>query len=333
MPRRSRIDATGALHHVIARGITRQKIFIDDTDRNRFLDRLGAILLETEARCYAWALIPNHFHLLLRTGSVPLSTVMRRLLTSYAVFFNRRHTRWGHLFQNRYRSILCQKENYLLELVRYIHLNPLRAGLVSGLEALDHYQFAGHSVLLGLHGNDWQDTGAVLQRFGRRLFDARRRYHRFIEQGVALGKRPELTGGGLVRSSGGWTALKKMRETGVAVKGDERILGDSDFVRQTLKHANEQLERRYKVRSQGFDIDRLAERVADLMGIPAQQVLAVGKKRQTVRARSLLCYWAVHECGITMTSLAKRLEISVTTVSKSVTRGKEIAAQEKYELL
>ena len=136
MPRQSRLDAPGALHHIIVRGIARSEIFADDRDRHDFLDRLGAIVEETDTGCYAWALIPNHFHLLLRTGNVPIATVMRRLLTGHAARYNRRHRRSGHLFQNRYKSILCQADSYLLELVRYIHLNPLRAKLVENMDSL-----------------------------------------------------------------------------------------------------------------------------------------------------------------------------------------------------
>jgi putative transposase len=124
MPNRYRIDAPGALHHIIGRGINRQRIFKDDADRDNFLDRLGNILSETQTACFAWALIPNHFHLLLRTGTTAISTVMRRLLTGYAVSYNFRHRRHGHLFQNRYKSILCQQDPYMMELVGYIHLNP-----------------------------------------------------------------------------------------------------------------------------------------------------------------------------------------------------------------
>jgi REP-associated tyrosine transposase len=102
MPRQSRIDAPGALHHIIARGIERKTIFKDDVDRDNFLDRLETILTQTQTACFAWALIPNHFHLLLRTGTTTISNVMRRLLTGYAVSFNFRHRRHGHLFQNRY---------------------------------------------------------------------------------------------------------------------------------------------------------------------------------------------------------------------------------------
>ena len=136
MPRQSRIDAPGALHHVIARGIERRNIFRDDQGRYNFLERMGALAEGTATVCYAWALIPNHFHLLLRTGTAPIATFMRRLLTGHAVSFNRRHRRHGHLFQNRYKSILCQEDSYLLELVRYIHLNPLRAKLVADMDAL-----------------------------------------------------------------------------------------------------------------------------------------------------------------------------------------------------
>ena len=111
MPRRSRIDAAGALHHVMVRGIEGGAVFRRDTDRNHFLERLGEILQDTKTICYAWALIPNHFHLLLRTGPVPISTVMRRLLTGYALWYNRTHRRHGHLFQNRFKSVLCQIYN------------------------------------------------------------------------------------------------------------------------------------------------------------------------------------------------------------------------------
>ena len=149
MPRKARLDAPGVLHHIIVRGIERRKIFRDDSDRDDFLKRLGGILRKSQTPCFAWALMPNHFHLLLRTGLTPLSNVMRRLLTGYAVTFNLRHRRSGHLFQNRYKSIVCQEEAYLLELVRYIHLNPMRAKLVADLNALDRYRFCGHGPLMG----------------------------------------------------------------------------------------------------------------------------------------------------------------------------------------
>ena len=137
MPRLDRLDAPGVFHHIIIRGIERRKIFRDNRDRENLLERLGKLLLETKTGCYAWAFLPNPAYFLLRRGEVPLATLMRRLLTGYVVSFNRRHKRHGHLLQNRYKSIVCQGETYLQELVRYIHLNPLRAGVVSNLAALN----------------------------------------------------------------------------------------------------------------------------------------------------------------------------------------------------
>ena len=332
MPRQSRIDAPGALHHVIGRGIARGTIFEDDQDRSYFIDRLSTIVKESETRCYAWALIPNHFHLLLRTGNVPLATVMRRLLTGYAITYNLRHRRWGHLFQNRYKSILCQEEPYFLELVRYIHLNPLRADIVNDMEQLDTYGFCGHSIIMGKKRNDWQDSEAVLSRFGTGKGWARRKYHEFVFQGIEQGKRSDLTGGGLVRSVGGWSVAKELRRAKGYVKGDERILGDGDFVDQVLRDAEDALSRGNKLKAEGMNVEKVAERVVRLFAMKAGEVWSSGKNRKIVQGRSLLCYWAVKELGETMTSMARRLNISVTAVGKSVARGGTLAKKNGYLL-
>ena len=168
MPRKARIDAPGALHHIIMRGIERKVIFKDSQDYSNFLNRLRNVLTETKTPCFAWALMTNHAHILLRTGYVPLSTVMRRLLTGYAQQFNRRHRRHGQLFQNRFKSILCEEEPYLLELVRYIHLNPLRAGIVKDLKALKTYLYSGHGVIMGKLKNNWQHVDYILKMFGQK---------------------------------------------------------------------------------------------------------------------------------------------------------------------
>jgi putative transposase len=162
MPRKARIDSAGALHHIMVHGIEHRQIFLDDEDRDAFVNRLGHVLTETHTDCFAWALIPNHLHLLLRTGLTPITTVMRRLLTGYAIQFNRRHQRHGHVFQNRYKSILCQQDRYLKELVRYIHLNPLRAGIVPDHKRLERFVYCGHCAIVGKRQNDWQNTQYVL---------------------------------------------------------------------------------------------------------------------------------------------------------------------------
>ncbi len=136
MPRQPRLDAPGTLHHVIGRGISGVKILGNKKDREDFLERVTDLVSNDALRVYAWAMMSTHFHLLARTGKRSLSDSMRKLLTGFAVNFNRRHRRYGHLFQNRYKSILCEDDPYLLELTRYIHLNPLRAGMVKSLKEL-----------------------------------------------------------------------------------------------------------------------------------------------------------------------------------------------------
>ena len=333
MPRKARIDAPGALHHIIVRGIERRKIFDDDVDRINFLDRLGKVLLETDTKCFSWALIPNHFHLLLCTGACPLSTVMRRLLTGHAMNYNRRHRRSGQLFQNRYKSILCQEDTYLLELVRYIHLNPIRAKLVTDIKALDKYSFCGHAVIMGKKKKDWQDDGYVLKLFDGKRSTARRRYKIFVQKGIQAGKRPDLTGGGLIRSSGGWTVLKSLRRAKIHFKSDERVLGNSDFVERVLRSANEALDRKYDLKSKGYNIEKLSDRVAKILSISPEDIFQPGKQPVKVKARSLFCYWAVRELGFTMADLAPKLNISQPAVSMSARRGERIASENGYSMI
>jgi REP element-mobilizing transposase RayT len=333
MPRKARIDAPGALHHIIVRGIERRRIFSDDQDRDNFIERLGDIVTETKTSCFGWALIPNHAHILLRTGQTPLAMIMSRLLTGYAVSYNRRHQRHGHLFQNRYKSILCQEDIYLLELVRYIHLNPLRAKIVKSLAESDKYPYCGHSALMGKIKRRFQDTNYVLRRFGEKVPAARRAYRAYVEKGISQGRRPELVGGGLIRSAGGWSAVKAMRRSKDHMKSDERILGDGEFAQFVLDEAKERLEDRYQLKAQGYDLDKVAIRVSYVLGIDSEQVWMPGKHPLTVKARSLLCYWAVRKLGYSATELSNKLGVSQPSVSISVKRGEKIAETEQLELV
>jgi putative transposase len=258
---------------------------------------------------------------------------MRRLLTGHAIGYNRRHRRHGHLFQNRYKSILCQEEAYFLELVRYIHLNPLRAGLVKDLDALDNYGFSGHGVVMGKQQQVWQDSKQVLACFGTRVKAARNQYKGFVAEGVGQGRRKDLTGGGFIRSLGGWSAVSALRKSNVRIKSDERILGDGDFVAQILAQANETLDRKYALKAGGVEIEHIAGRVAKLLDMPVEDIWQEGRYQRLVTARSLLCFWAVRELGHSMASLARKLNISTVAVSKSVQRGAEIAKKEGYKLI
>jgi REP element-mobilizing transposase RayT len=333
MPRAARLDAPGAVHHVIIRGIERRNIFKDDRDREELLERLGRLLAATKTGCYAWALLPNHAHFLFRSGPVPLATLMRRLLTGYAVWFNRRHTRHGYLFQNRYKSIVCQEDHYLRELVRYIHLNPLRAGLVPTLAALQRYPYCGHSAILGKRERPWQGVPYVLGTFGKTLEKARRTYLAYVADGVGQGRREDLIGGGLIRSLGGWAEVKRHRGQGWAhLKSDERILGDSDFVEEMLARHKERYTPQSHLRRQGYDLERIAARVAELYRVEVHEILAKGRQPQRVQARSLFCFWVVRQFGISLTDLARRLAMSPPAIGYAVQRGEAIAKERGYRI-
>jgi putative transposase len=332
MPRKARIDAAGALHHIIIRGIEGRKIFRGDADHENFLDRLANLLPKSRTRCFAWAFLPNHAHLLLQTGLLPIASLMRRLLTGYAVTFNLKYRRHGHLFQNRYKSILCQEETYLKELVRYIHLNPLRAGLVPDMKSLDRYPWAGHSALMGKIKQDWQDTQYVLAYFGATRSKARAAYRSFVEEGIPQGRRADLIGGGLIRSAGGWDQVSKLRKANLFMKSDERILGNGDFVEEVLKQASDRLDHRYALRAKGLDFDGLVDHVAHVMEIRPAQVLKRGKEPEAVKARNVLCYWATRELGMTTVEIARRLRVCQSSVSRCALRGEAIAAENHYHL-
>ena len=230
-------------------------------------------------------------------------------------------------------SILCQEDTYLLELVRYIHLNPVRAGIVKDVKALDKYPFAGHSVIMGKLNNDWQDIKWVLRLFHTKPSVARRRYRAFVEKGISEGRRSDLIGGGLIRSSGGWAAIKAKRMAKIFEKSDERILGDGDFVDQVLSAAKEQMEKKYKLAAEGYDLDKIASKVCDVMQLEPFNVWATGKERIRVEARSLLCYWAVRDLGINMAELSRRLNLSLSGVSLSVKQGERIVQEKGFKLI
>ena len=332
MPRKGRIDFPGALHHVIIRGINRSHIFKDDDDHRAFISRLSRGIGKTQVSCLAWALIPNHIHLLLQTGPQPLTGLMRSLLTGYALYFNKRHRRVGYLFQNRYKSILVDQKIYLLQLVRYIHLNPLRAGLVPDIIALNTYPWSGHAAILGLRPVDWQDTESILRSFGKRVGDARKKYLEFVVKGVTEGKRDDLTGGGLLRSFGGWKGVMELKSKGKRWRGDERILGESDFVEKSLAIAEEQLTRKEMWKSRGWNLDRLTEYVEEISGARCENIIGKNRDHKTSKARSLFAWWAIEELGYSATSISKFCNISLPSVLNAAKRGGIYIKNQKLKL-
>ena len=325
MPRGPRLDAPGALHHVIVRGIEGRRLFIDAQDRQAWLDRLAAVGTTSGLTILAWACLPNHVHCLIRTGPVPLSTAMRRVLTGYAGYFNRRHRRRGHLFQNRYKSILVEEEPYRLELVRYIHLNPLRAQMVKNMSELDRYSWTGHSALVGQVARPWQAVEEVLAHFGHRNRNARRRYREFVAAGIPLGRRSEFQGGGLRRSAGGWqavTALRRSREHGMA---DERILGSGPFVESVHRSLPPSAEARSPVEVLQV-LQALLDRCARAWEITPDEVQSGSRRRPVAQARAAMGYVAVRHLGVPQATLARYLGVTPGAVQLGLARAPEILA-------
>jgi REP element-mobilizing transposase RayT len=320
MPRQTRLDAPGTLHHVIIRGIEKRSIVDNQTDREDFVSRMGKIAANTETVIYAWALMKNHAHIFLRSSVVGLSKYMRRFLTGYAINYNYRHQRHGHLFQNRYRSIVCEEDSYFLELVRYIHLNPLRANLVKDMAKLDRYPWCGHSVVMGRIKNEWQDRDYVLSWFGKKEGEARKAYRKHIKEGVADGKRPELVGGGLLRSQGGWSQVMSMRRQGNRELADERILGSGEFVEQVIKEADDRTKYQFPKHADLREIEAIVKRICKKANISIKELKSGSRRRCITEIRSRISYELVKDHGVSLAETARQVGVSTSAVEKSMKR-------------
>lgn len=311
MPRQARIDIPGLLQHVIIRGVARTDIFLADEDREDFVQRLSQLLDETRTSCTAWALLDNHVHLLLTPTEQSLARFMRRLLTGYAVSFNLRHKRFGHLFQNRYKSIVCDSDAYLLELIRYIHLNPLRARIVATLDDLAEYRWCGHQQLLGKSENQIIRKDEMLSLFSRRKKTAIVRYLQFLADGLQQDKNLKLSIGGRRISQ---TLNSKLQDDDLF---DERILGGGIFVEQVLSAAEFD-------REEELTLDTLVSRVAAHCDIAAEELAWPCRQPEIVRVKAIICYLATRRYRIAGIDVANCLGYSTSAVSRAAKRGQEI---------
>lgn len=302
MPRGPRLAGPGEAHHVMARGIERRLIFRDDHDRERFLFRLAQGIRSTDMRCHAFAEMPNHFHLLLRTGETPLSRFMHRLLTAYAGDFNRRHGRVGHLFQNRFKSRLIDSEEGFIAVVRYIHMNPVKARIVPDLRSLAWWPWTGHAGLMGKRRASFLDTAFVLRQFAEDRAVARKRLIRWMvkweegdpaeldvdgksDQGTPPGSRPEAQPP---------DALERERTLQV-------------------------------VRAMGWDLDRLIASVCDRMRIPETSLRSGRRTAPVSRAREAIAWLASERLGLTRVSVARATGVSHQAVTRALDRAGEHA--------
>jgi len=287
---------------------------------------------KANAGLYAWALMPNHAHVLMRTGTLPLSQLAQRWLGPYATAFNLIHRRAGHLFQGRFKNVLVEEEPYLLELVRYIHLNPVRSRLPVTIDSLDTYPWTGHAVLLGKAAFAAQDCTFVLGRFAPALRQARIAYRKFVREGVSDGCLPDLEGGGLRRSSLGWEVIPNLKRGRELWEFDERVLGSSEFVRGVLERIGDRGVPRPPADPIRV-LESLGERVSCRFSITSNELCSPTKRQNVIDARAILSYLAVRHHGLSLTAVARHLNVARQSVARGLARAERVFVERGGDLV
>jgi hypothetical protein len=252
---------------------------------------------------------------------------MRKLLTWYAQYYNRRHHRTGHLFENRYKSILCDEENYLVALVRYIHLNPVRAKIVNTMQELDGYPWSGHRMIIARDEIPWMDCAHVLSQFGGTKRKAIREYRRFVQEGIGEGRNPLLTGGGLIRSQGGWSQVLALRRKGEKELSDERILGSGDFVDRVLREVEERQLRQMKLRRRGKGIEEIIQEECRKRKVSEEELRKGSRRGRVSEARAAIAYRSKEELGIPGAEIARFLGVNTSTINRTLARMDELTVK------
>ena len=289
MARKPRIEFPGALNHVLARGNRKEKVFLSDDDFQKYLALLSIYKKRYSFKLYAYALMANHLHLLLETSSVPLSRIMQGLQQSYTQFYNRKYEKVGHVFQGRYKAIICQEDVYLLELVRYVHLNPVRAGI----DNIEDFPWTSYHCYLSEKGNDLVDTTVVLSLFGKDKKSARSLFKRFIYEGLALGRQEKF----------------------YAVR-EQRVLGNEDFVEGVLeKEVGEEIKVEKKTGK--VSLKEIAEAVGKRWNVLPAMIKTRLKNREVTLCRRWFIYLARVYHGYTLKEIAAFLGSDISTITKN----------------
>lgn len=294
MARKPRIHIPGGLYHVILRGNGGQPVFLTAEDRYRFYLLLQEGTCRFAYRVHAFCLMTNHIHLALQVGNIPLSRGMQNLSFRYTRWINQRERRTGHLFQGRYKAVLIDGDSYLLELIRYIHLNPVRAGVVTS----DEYPWSSHSAYLGKELLPWLTTDRLLVQFGKTLSKARVRYKSFVLDGMREDHRPEFYGGA----------------------EDSRVLGDDSFVDNCLSAVGDVPLR--------ITVQELADKVGSTYDIDAATLKSRSQQRSASEARAVVGWLARELDCVTLSDVGRHFNRDVGSISSSVRRLSERTQKE-----
>ena len=320
MPRMARIESPGSLFHVMAHSVSNTQLFIDDDDRFDFLSRFEKGLKKCEFQCYAWALMDNHYHFLLRTSHLPLHKLMRSLNGGYASRYNRKYKRRGYLFQNRFKSILCQEQGYVVRLIKYIHLNPLRAGKVNSLEELGNYQWCGHGSLIGSSGalgQNFQNREQALRFFGANEWGSISDYLKSMSESCISGDH---------EIAGILSAIEATEFTG-SCKGLPSVIGDPDFVKRALENYKGYLNRIHRKADYPVILKRIESKVCEKYSLKSDELKKRGRMDRRTLARADFCYQSHIQELIPLAVIADYLDITIPPVAALVERGSPQAVQ------
>jgi putative transposase len=260
MPRKPRIEFSGAFYHVIVRGNQKQRVFKDAADFQKYLLTLTVYKNRTGCRIYAYVLMNNRLHLLIETQDIPLSKVMQGVNQTYTMYFNRRYRTVGHLFQGRYKAIVCDREAYLLGLLKYIHQNPLRAKIVDRLDQYpwsSHHAYTGKNNPLGL-----VDTDQVLRMFSESKARSRTKYRQFMSEEETLNK------------------------AAVYATVDQRLQGDETFIEAVQQKSEQPVEKEKKGKT--FTLAAIARAAQEQLGITLDDLRSATKQARVMAGRRLL---------------------------------------------
>lgn len=295
MARKPRLFVAGGFYHVVLRGNGRADIFFDAKDREKWQSLLQKGLARCKHRLHAYCWMTNHVHMLLQAGETPLSTFLGTLASTYAKSINARNDRVGHLFERRYRASLVQQDVYLLEVVRYIHLNPVRAGIT---DSPDDYAWSSHRVYSGHARPPWLTTDFVLSCFGSSYRTARKEYRQFIE----ADKQP--------------LAAEDLEQLGSLSPSDDQLIGDDDWKTETL--------RRHTTKVVTRSLDDLVMELCDSFGVTEHQLRSKSRDRRYSIVRTEIALAAVDEGIATITEVARRFGRAHSGLSRSVNRLRSI---------
>jgi len=285
MARKPRLHVTGGLYHVILRGNARQEVFITVGDRRFFYDLLAEGVVRFGYRVHAFCLMTNHLHLALQVGNVELSAAMQNLSFRYTRYLNTRRKQVGHVFQGRFKAFLVDQDRYGLALVRYLHLNPVRAKMVKTPGA---YAWSSYRAYLGEEDLPWLTMDWVLGQFDDRVGPARQRFAAFVEAGARDGHSETFYGG----------------------QADDRVVGEEDFLKKVLP--------RHDAKLKPPSLKQIVAYVCDGYGLTEGALKAQGRGRQTAQARALAAWLAVRFRSCTLAEVAEHFSRSPSTLSHLV---------------